>query len=110
MGRVSVLWEVVSYFLITVSEICISVVGLELAFTAAPANMKSFVTACWLSTVFIANLINAQITPLYGQNVLGFDLSPGRYFGLFALVMVPVTVAFVLVSRRFNQAVARDEH
>lgn len=110
VGRVSVLWEVVSYLLITVSEICISVVGLELAFTAAPPNMKSFVTACWLSTVFIANLINAQITPLYGQKVLGFDLAPGRYFGLFALVMVPVTVAFVLVSRRFNQAIAREEH
>lgn len=105
-GRVSVLWEVVSYVLITVSEICISVVGLELAFTAAPATMKSFVTACWLLTVFFGNILNAQITPLYGEKVFGFELSPGPYFALFALVMVPVTAAFVIMSRRFNRSAA----
>lgn len=102
-GKVSVLWEVVAYLLITVAEICISVVGLELAFTAAPATMKSFVTACWLLTVFFANIINAQVTPLYGQTVLGVELSPGRYFALFALIMIPVTGAFVVMARRFNR-------
>src|SRR5262249_33674937 len=35
----SPLWLVAAYFLITMAEICISVVGLELAFTAAPKNM-----------------------------------------------------------------------
>ncbi len=108
-GRVSVLWEVVSYVLITVSEICISVVGLELAFTAAPATMKSFVTACWLLTVFFGNILNAQITPLYEQTVFGFELSPGRYFALFALIMIPVTAAFVIMSRRFNRGTAQVE-
>lgn len=107
LGRISVLWEVVSYVLITVAEICISVVGLELAFSAAPATMKSFVTACWLLTVFFGNILNSFITPLYGSEIalLGVALTPGPYFGLFALLMVPVTAAFVLVSRRFNRPV-----
>ena len=48
-GRVSVCWLVAAYFTVTLGEVCISVVGLELAFTAAPASMKSFVTACWFS-------------------------------------------------------------
>lgn len=106
--KVSVLWQVVPYMLITVAEICISVVGLELAFTAAPASMKSFVTACWLLTVFFGNMLNSQITPLYEATVpgLGVDLTPGRYFALFALLMALVTVAFVLVARRFNRQVA----
>jgi POT family proton-dependent oligopeptide transporter len=103
VGRVSVLWEVIPYVMITVAEICISVVGLELAFTAAPASMKSFVTACWLLTVFFGNMLNSQITPLYSK------LAPGPYFGLFVLVMIPVTVAFVIIARRFNRAVARLE-
>lgn len=105
VGRVSVLWEVVPYLLITVAEICISVVGLELAFSAAPATMKSFVTACWLLTVFFGNILNSFITPLYDAEIpwLGVALSPGPYFGLFALLMVPVTLAFVLMSRRFNR-------
>ena len=29
-------------------------------------------------------------------------LSPAVYFGLFALMMVPVTIAFVAIARRFN--------
>lgn len=101
VGRVSILWEVIPYVMITTAEICISVVGLELAFTAAPASMKSFVTACWLLTVFVGNIVNSQVTPYYAK------LSPGLYFGLFALVMIPVTVAFILIARRFNRNVAR---
>jgi len=105
-GKVTVLWEAVAYVLITVAEICISVVGLELAFSAAPATMKSFVTACWLLTVFFANMLNSVITPFYGEEIewLGVTLSPGNYFAMFALLMIPVTIAFILVARRFNQS------
>jgi dipeptide/tripeptide permease len=100
-GRVSVAWEAFSYVLITVAEICISVVGLELSFAAAPPTMKSFVTACWLLTVFFGNMLNSQITPLYNKQVAGLNLTPGVYFGLFALASVPVTLAFLWVSRRW---------
>jgi POT family proton-dependent oligopeptide transporter len=107
-GKVSVLWQAMPYVLITVAEICISVVGLELVFSAAPASMKSFVTACWLLTVFFGNILNSFITPLYGTTIepLGVTLSPGLYFALFALLMVPVTAAFAIVSRRFNRPAA----
>jgi len=106
-GRISILWEVVPYILITIAEICISVVGLELAFAAAPPTMKSFITACWLLTVFFGDMLNAQVTPWYDQAVFGFDLTPGRYFLLFALLMIPVTLAFALVARRFNRNLAQ---
>ena len=92
------------------AEICISVVGLELAFAAAPASMKSFVTACWLLTVFFGDMINAQVTPLYNETFWGISLTPDWYFLLFALLMVPVTVAFAVVARRFNRpATSPDE-
>lgn len=102
-ARVSVFWQVVPYILITISEICISVVGLELAFAAAPAAMKSFVTACWLLVVSLGNIFNAQITPLYNKTFDGVSLTPDWYFLIFAVVMVPVTIAFALVARRFNR-------
>lgn len=102
-GRISILWEVIPYIIITAAEVCISVVGLELAFTAAPASMKGFVTACWFLTVFLANLLNSVITPFYSKD------HPGLFFGAFALGMIPVTVAFFLIARRFNRTVARLE-
>jgi POT family proton-dependent oligopeptide transporter len=99
-GKVSVWWEFIGYALITVSEICISVVGLELAFTAAPENMKSFVTGCWWLTVFAGNILNAQITPFYVK------MFPDQYFGLLTILMVVVTVVFHQVARRFNRQAA----
>ncbi|MBN2577403.1 MAG: MFS transporter [Pirellulales bacterium] len=110
VGRVSILWEVIPYILITAAEICISVVGLELAFSAAPASMKSFVTACWLLTIFFGNIFNAGITPYYGKEIswLNLTLTPGVYFGLFALLMIPVAGAFIFVAKRFNRLQSAD--
>ena len=98
--KVSILWEVGAYILITCAEVCISVVGLELAFTAAPSSMKSFVTACWLVTVFFGNILNAQVTPLYSKPWM----QPGWYFASLTLLMIVVTVAFHLVAKRFNKS------
>lgn len=101
--RVSILWQVGAYFLLTCAEICISVVGLELAFTAAPAHMKSVVTACWLLCVSIANLcINAPITALYEQ------MSPGWYFTMLTVMMIPAIGMFAVVAPRFNREVAQQ--
>jgi POT family proton-dependent oligopeptide transporter len=96
-AKVSVMWEIAAYVVITIAEICVSVVGLELAFTAAPPQMKSFVTACWLLTVFAGNLLAMPVTWLYGK------MSPGQYFSLLTLMMLAVTVVFVFVASRFNR-------
>jgi POT family proton-dependent oligopeptide transporter len=98
-GKVSLWWEFIAYACITVAEICISVVGLELAFTAAPNNMKSFVTGCWWLTVTAGNMLNAQVTPWYSDP----RISPGQYFGLLTLMMIAVMVVFFFVARRFNR-------
>jgi POT family proton-dependent oligopeptide transporter len=103
--RVSILWEVGAYILITCAEVCISVVGLELAFTAAPESLKSFVTACWLVTVFFGNMLNAQMTPLYSKSWM----QPGWYFSILTLLAAVITVAFYFVARRFNIGMAEWE-
>ncbi len=95
--KVSLWWQVVTFFLITVAELCISPVGLELAFTAAPQSMKGFITACFLLTVFFGNILNSGLTRLYGP------LGPGRYFGLLTGILIVVTIAFIFVARQFNR-------
>jgi POT family proton-dependent oligopeptide transporter len=97
--RVTVWWQVLAYLIITVAEILISVTGLELAFVAAPKTMKSFVTACWLAVVFLANLlINAPITRLYPV------MAPGVYFAMLAAAMGGVVIVFQPIAVRFNRA------
>ncbi|MBL8823882.1 MAG: MFS transporter [Planctomycetia bacterium] len=69
-GKTSILWLVAAYFCMTVAEILISPVGLELAFVAAPKSMKGFITACFLFTIFSGTLINSQVTPIYSVEVI----------------------------------------
>jgi POT family proton-dependent oligopeptide transporter len=96
--KVSVWWQVLAYLVITVAEILISVTGLELGYTAAPKSMTGFVTACWLVTVGMGNLvINAPVTRLYTK------MPPQYYFGMLSLTLLVVTVAFVFVARKFNR-------
>jgi len=96
--KVTVWWQVFAYFVITIAEVLISVTGLEMGYTAAPKSMTGFVTGMWLSTVGLANLlINAPVTQLYST------MQPARYFGMLALVLLVVSVAFVFVARAFNR-------
>jgi POT family proton-dependent oligopeptide transporter len=95
--KLSLWWQVGTFFLITVAELCISPVGLELAFAAAPPSMKGFLTGCFLLTVFFGNVLNSFLTRLYGP------LGPANYFGLLTGILLVVTVAFVFVARRFNR-------
>lgn len=101
--RVTVWWQVFAFLIITIAEILISVTGLELAFVAAPQSMKSFVTACWLAVVFLANLlINAPITRLYPL------MEPGVYFAMLAFAMVFVTMVFIPVAVFFNKGMEKQ--
>jgi POT family proton-dependent oligopeptide transporter len=100
-NKVTIWWQIFAYLLLTVAEILISVVGLELAYTAAPKAMSGFITGCWLATVFIGNLgINAYLTRRYT------DMQPMVYFSMLTGLMLAASVAFVFVARRFNRKTA----
>ena len=101
--RCGMWWMVLCFFILTVAELLISVTGLELAFVVAPPSMKSFVTACWLLTVFIANMfLNTPLANLYPK------MHPKWYFLLMAGLGVGVTVVFLFVARRFDRAMAEN--
>jgi POT family proton-dependent oligopeptide transporter len=103
-NKVSVWWQVFAFLIITVAEILISVTGLELAYAAAPKSMSGLVTACWLLTVALANLLlNAPVTRLYPK------MAPASYFGMLAGVLLAVGCAFVFVARNFNRVVAEQQ-
>lgn len=111
--KVSLWWQAIAFVVITVAEILISVTGLELAYTAAPKNMKSFVTACWLLTVSLANLfINVPLSKLYPdeKNPSPYQVkSPTDYFVALTIMMLVVAAAFFFVAKRFNRIAAQAQ-
>jgi dipeptide/tripeptide permease len=94
-------WIVAGFALLTVGEILLYGTGLELSYAAAPANMKGFVTACFLVTNALGNLINAQLSKLYGTH-----LNPAEFFALSAGIVFAAAVAFYFVGRRFDRGQA----
>ena len=125
--RVSILWQLAAYVSLTLAEVLISVTGLELAYTAAPRSMKSFITAVWFVPIFVANLLSSQLAKTYPNTVKpgevakppAFELYGVEFFplpqfpnaqayflGLTGLLIV-VAAAFVVVAARFNRTQAR---
>ncbi|MGB0992396.1 MAG: POT family MFS transporter, partial [Akkermansiaceae bacterium] len=54
-------WQVLAYALLTASEVMVSIVALEFAYTQSPRTMKSLVMCFYLGAVAFGNLFTAQI-------------------------------------------------
>lgn len=105
-AKVSVWWLLGATFVITLAELCISVVGLELAYRRAAPGTKSAVTAAFLVTVFVGNTFGGLFAGLYGR------VSPGAYFALQALIVGAAALLFKRVAaplERPDAAVERAE-
>lgn len=98
--KISILWEAGAYVLMTCAELCISVIGLQLAFEEAPVRMKSTITGIWLCTIFLGNVLAGFFSRFYPMT------TPGKYFSAMLAMIVVVTIAFYFVGRRFERGKA----
>ena len=57
----SIAWQVLAYILLTSSEVMVSIVCLEFAYTQAPKSLKSLLMAIFLLSVALGNFFAAQI-------------------------------------------------
>ena len=79
-GKVSMLWLVAGYFIMTIAELCLSPIGLSLVSKLAPRRFLSLMMGCWFLTSFVGNLFAG----LWGGM---FEiLSPIQLFGVLALL------------------------
>lgn len=95
-SKVSVLWEVGAYILMTSAELCISVIGLQMAFEEAPNHMKSMITGIWLFTVTLGDILASWFSRIYTET------TPGNFFSLMTGMIVVVTILFYFVGKRFE--------
>ena len=119
--KVSVLWPAMAYIVLTFGEVLLYGTMLEIAYAAAPKSMKGFVTACFLVTNAVANLLNMGWSKAYGGSLtnapaergwtlpawLGhahISLLPGQFFGITAGVVLFATIAFLFIGSRFQRS------
>jgi dipeptide/tripeptide permease len=95
----SVFLQLPQFFLISLAECLISITGLEFAYTQAPAALKSLITACWLITTGLGNLLAGLL-----WDALGGSMSVTALNILFAALMLLNGIAFMHVAATFEQA------
>lgn len=93
--KIHVLWQIIPYFLITLSEILISITGLEFAYSQAPLKMKSTVMGFWLLTVALGNVLVALLA-------MFSELELKNFFWLFALLMALAALIFSLRAKVYK--------
>src|SRR5207245_5256627 len=93
--KISVVWQVLPYAVLTIGEILVSVTGLEFAYTQAPLTMKSVIQSFWNLTTAAANLAVAL------ASALAFFHGTGLFF-YYAGFAYLAAAGLALVARRYK--------
>ncbi len=101
----SVGWQFLAYLLLTGSEIMVSVVCLEFAYTQSPKRMKSFIMGVYFLGVSLGNLLVSGVNKFMdaSRDAAGnTPLDGPKYFWFFTALMVVTTVFYVIYSRFYK--------
>jgi POT family proton-dependent oligopeptide transporter len=98
-AKVSVYWPAAAYIVLTFGEVLLYGTMLEQAYAAAPKSMKGFVSACFLVTNALGNLVNMGWTYAYGTYV-----APGPFFAVTAGAVVAAAVAYAVIGKQFERS------
>jgi POT family proton-dependent oligopeptide transporter len=106
--KVSILWQLLPYALLTLGEVLVSATGLEFAYSQAPAPMKGIILSFWYLAVTVGNLwvliVNSGVKndlvggwiAASGLGVIAFQMF---FFAAFALLVAAV---FALYAMRYK--------
>ncbi|MCP4445973.1 MAG: POT family MFS transporter [Myxococcales bacterium] len=95
-GQVSVGWQMIPYALMTMSEVLVSITGLEFAYTQAPQRMKSIVMSFWLLCISFGNWLVVKLSHYFE----GWALS--KAFWIFAAMMFAAGVLFSIRAKFYT--------
>ena len=103
-AHVSVLWQIVPYFILTAGEVLLSATGLEFAFRESARELKSTIMSFWLLTVALGDWFVVGITKVFshpGGGDHATSVTPGRFL-LYAGLTFVVAVLFIVVASRYQ--------
>jgi POT family proton-dependent oligopeptide transporter len=92
--QLNIAWQILAYILLTVSEILVSITGLEYAFSQAPKSMKSTIMAVFFLTVFVGNIFVSFVNNNIQSHGFFSQFTGASYFWLFTGIMVANTLLY----------------
>lgn len=92
--HLSILWQIIPYFVLTVSEILVSTTGMEYAYTAAGPSLKSIVSSFWLLTSTLGNTLVIALTSIV------HDPASTSTFVIYGGLSVCIGLLFIFITTR----------
>ncbi len=96
----SVLWQILSYLLLTIAEILVYLTGLEYAYSQAPVSMKSTIMSFWLLTISLGNYFVSLINRNISEEGVLSSLKGASYYQFFIVLMSVVTLIYTITFAR----------
>ncbi|MFC7391920.1 peptide MFS transporter [Scopulibacillus cellulosilyticus] len=93
---VSPLWLVLSFFLVTLGELCLSPVGLSVTTKLAPKAFSAQIMSLWFLSDAAGQAINAKVTPLYNAH------TEVAYFGIIGIIGVILGVILLFIAPKIH--------
>jgi POT family proton-dependent oligopeptide transporter len=100
---VNIVWQLLSYVIITAAEVFVSITCLEFAYTQAPKKMKSLVMACFLLSVSLGNIFTSAVNFLIQNDDGSSKLTGSEYYLFFAAAMLFTAILFVPVAMWYQE-------
>jgi POT family proton-dependent oligopeptide transporter len=99
--KLSVLWQIVPYIVLTLGEVLVSTTGLEFAYSQAAPTMKSFIMGLWLLMNALGQLLVSAVTSFASGGKHDSSVTSGRFYFYAGLVAV-VAVLFMGVAMLYR--------
>jgi proton-dependent oligopeptide transporter, POT family len=95
--KAALIWLLLTYFLHTIGELCLSPVGLSMVTKMAPVRLVSLMMGVWMLSSFFANIIGGFISK-YTQVLGAFTI-----FSSIALFVIVLGLVLLIISRRISK-------
>ncbi|MFO7653633.1 MAG: peptide MFS transporter [Candidatus Krumholzibacteriia bacterium] len=92
--KVSPMWLISSYAVVTLGELCLSPMGLSFVSKVAPAKVRGLMMGCWFGATAIGNKLAGAIEPFWDE-----WLHSTFFFFLVAMCVLMAGVLFIFLGR-----------
>lgn len=101
--KLTIIWQLPAYLLLTMAEILVSVTCLEFSYTQAPNSMKALIMSLYMATVAVGNLFTSGVNFILAKLTTSHLFSGAAYFWFFTVLMLLTTLGFMWHNRHFKE-------